>query len=50
MPRTPIEFSAAGVSVAPTRPPLLGEHTDEILNELGFDDAEIESLHKERVV
>jgi crotonobetainyl-CoA:carnitine CoA-transferase CaiB-like acyl-CoA transferase len=50
LPRTPIEFSAAGVSVAPTRPPLLGEHTDEILNELGFADAEIESLHKDRVV
>jgi crotonobetainyl-CoA:carnitine CoA-transferase CaiB-like acyl-CoA transferase len=50
LPRTPIEFSAADVSVAPIRPPLLGEHTDEILTELGFDDAEIESLHKERVV
>ena len=50
LPRTPIEFSAADVSVAPVRPPLLGEHTDEILTELGFDDAEIESLHKERVV
>ncbi|TDJ21552.1 MAG: CoA transferase [Gammaproteobacteria bacterium] len=50
LPRTPIEFSAADVLVAPSRPPLLGEHTDEILSDLGFDDAEIESLHKDRVV
>jgi crotonobetainyl-CoA:carnitine CoA-transferase CaiB-like acyl-CoA transferase len=50
LPRTPIEFSAAGVTAELARPPLLGEHTDEILSELGFDAAEIESLHDQRVV
>jgi len=30
--------------------PLLGEHTDEILAELGFDPAAIERLHADRVV
>ena len=33
-----------------TAPPLLGEHTDTILAELGYDDAEIDALHAERVV
>jgi crotonobetainyl-CoA:carnitine CoA-transferase CaiB-like acyl-CoA transferase len=31
-------------------PPLLGQHTDEVLRELGYTDAEIERLHKTEVV
>jgi crotonobetainyl-CoA:carnitine CoA-transferase CaiB-like acyl-CoA transferase len=50
LPRTPIEFSAPNMVRELTRPPTLGEHTDEILLELGFDRAEIALLHAERVV
>ena len=50
LPRTPIEFSAPNMTCELTRPPLLGEHTDEILLDLGFNRAEIELLHAERVV
>jgi crotonobetainyl-CoA:carnitine CoA-transferase CaiB-like acyl-CoA transferase len=50
LPRTPIEFSAPNVTRELTRPPLLGEHTDEILLELGFDRAEIDLLRADRVV
>ena len=50
LPRTPIEFSARDMTRELQRPPLLGEHTDEILLELGFAAAEIELLHRDRVV
>ncbi len=33
-----------------TPPPLLGEHTKPVLEELGYSDAEIERLRTERVV
>jgi crotonobetainyl-CoA:carnitine CoA-transferase CaiB-like acyl-CoA transferase len=40
-----------GRPVAPgSRPALLGEHTEEILRELGFDDAEVTELRKEGAV
>jgi crotonobetainyl-CoA:carnitine CoA-transferase CaiB-like acyl-CoA transferase len=46
---TPIELSATPGSYR--RPaPLLGEHTDEILASLGYDEGEIEALRRERVV
>ncbi len=50
MPRTPIEFSESETTVLMQRPPLLGEHTDEILLELGFDADEIATFRAERVV
>ena len=31
-------------------PPLLGEHTDEVLRAAGYADAEIESLREEKVI
>jgi crotonobetainyl-CoA:carnitine CoA-transferase CaiB-like acyl-CoA transferase len=50
MPRMPIEFSSSETTVPPQRPPLLGEHTEEILLELGFDADEIASFRAERLV
>ena len=38
----PIKLSASPTSI--TAAPLLGEHRDEILKELGYDDAEIRAL------
>ena len=37
-------------SVREDAPPLLGQHTDEVLAELGLDDAAIEALRKSGVV
>lgn len=37
-------------SVPASGPPALGQHTDEILNELGFDDAEIQRLRDEGAI
>ena len=50
LPRTPIEFSVEGMTRAIERPPLLGEHTDEVLDELGFSASEIAGLHEARIV
>jgi formyl-CoA transferase len=41
---SPIKFSDMDVEV--TGSPLLGEHTDEILTELGYDNEKIASMHK----
>ena len=32
------------------RPPLFAEHAREILHEMGFSDADIETLHKDGVI
>jgi crotonobetainyl-CoA:carnitine CoA-transferase CaiB-like acyl-CoA transferase len=45
----PFELSATPASVR-TPPPLLGEHTDAILAEIGYDPAAIAALHAEGVV
>jgi crotonobetainyl-CoA:carnitine CoA-transferase CaiB-like acyl-CoA transferase len=46
---TPIEYEKTPVSVRAVAPHV-GEHTDEILRELGYDDGEIEALHERHVV
>jgi crotonobetainyl-CoA:carnitine CoA-transferase CaiB-like acyl-CoA transferase len=46
---TPVKLHATPGNVR-RRPPTLGEHTDEILNELGFSKAEIAALKKEGAV
>jgi formyl-CoA transferase len=44
----PIKMSDSPTEV--TRSPLLGEHTDEVLAQLGYSAAEIEQLRTERVI
>jgi crotonobetainyl-CoA:carnitine CoA-transferase CaiB-like acyl-CoA transferase len=46
---TPVRFSASDVGIR-ARAPLLGEHTDPILRELGYDPAQIAELRKEGVI
>ncbi|MCG5235603.1 formyl-CoA transferase [Xanthobacter oligotrophicus] len=45
---SPIKFSDLSVEV--TGSPLLGEHTDEVLSELGYSADQIKSMHEGRVV
>ncbi len=45
---SPIKFSDMSVEV--TGSPLLGEHTDEVLAELGYSPEQIKSMHEGRVV
>ncbi|MDP6025721.1 MAG: CoA transferase [Pseudomonadales bacterium] len=49
LPRIPIEFSRIQRQKA-QRPPLLSEHTDEILGELGFSEDEIAGFREKRIV
>lgn len=46
---TPVKLSATPGCVR-TRPPLLGEHTDEVLHELGYSGDEIAAMKKEGAV
>lgn len=48
-PGNPIAFSDAE-RVPPTRGPSLGEHTAEILAEIGFSNTEVAALHDDRIV
>jgi crotonobetainyl-CoA:carnitine CoA-transferase CaiB-like acyl-CoA transferase len=47
--RTPIRLSQTPGEIS-MRPPLLGEHTQDILAGLGFGKAEVEALRKEGVI
>jgi 2-methylfumaryl-CoA isomerase len=49
VPGSPLSFSAYDRE-PPTRAPLLGEHTDAILHEIGYSDSEIGALHDAKVV
>ncbi|MFK7863619.1 MAG: CaiB/BaiF CoA transferase family protein [Pseudohongiellaceae bacterium] len=46
---TPVELSETPGEIR-KRPPTLGEHTEQIMNELGYSSAEIEQLRSKRVV
>ena len=45
---SPVKFSDLKVTVKPS--PVLGEHTDEVLGDLGYDKAGIAQLHEARAV
>ena len=45
---SPIKFSDMSVEI--TGSPLLGEHTDEVLAELGYDKSKIQALHTSKAV
>lgn len=45
----PVKFSDTPAAVE-TAPPLLGQHTDEVLAELGYDAERIAELHKDGIV
>jgi formyl-CoA transferase len=44
-----VELSATPATIR-TRAPTIGEHTDAILAELGFADAEIVDFHRRKIV
>lgn len=48
-PRNPLRFSN-DVSSLNGRPPLLGEHTEEVLAELSYEDSEVKALKEQGVV
>jgi crotonobetainyl-CoA:carnitine CoA-transferase CaiB-like acyl-CoA transferase len=45
-----VQFDAAGPDRVRRRAPHVGEHTDEVLRELGFDADEIDALHERAIV
>jgi crotonobetainyl-CoA:carnitine CoA-transferase CaiB-like acyl-CoA transferase len=47
--RTPVRMSASAIDVRATAPKL-GQHTDEILADLGYSSADIAALRRERVI
>jgi crotonobetainyl-CoA:carnitine CoA-transferase CaiB-like acyl-CoA transferase len=49
VPNLPVELTATPGGIR-ARPPLLGEHTDAILQRLGYSPAQIEEFRAARVV
>ena len=49
LPRLPVEIGAHDLGLR-RQPPMLGEHTREVLAELGIDDARIAELHAKGIV
>ena len=49
VPDLPVKLSVSGGGIT-HRPPLLGEHTDEVLHGLGYSSAEITALRNARVI
>ena len=47
--KTPVELSETPGEIR-TRPPTLGEHTDQLMEELGYSAGEISDLREKRVV
>ena len=47
--RTPVELSETPGEIR-TRPPTLGEHTDEIMKELGYSMEQIDELRENRII
>ena len=47
--RTPVDFSRVDTPIR-RRAPTLGEHTREVMRELGYEDDAIDGLHERRVV
>ena len=47
--RTPVELSETPGEIR-HRAPTLGEHTDELMRELGYSDNEIADLHANRII
>jgi len=46
---SPIKFSETPATMRKS-PPLMGEHTEEVLHELGYNDADIDGLRKDNVI
>ena len=49
IPGVPIKFSETPCAVEKPAP-ILGQHTDEVLKEFGFDDAKIAELHEHAAI
>jgi crotonobetainyl-CoA:carnitine CoA-transferase CaiB-like acyl-CoA transferase len=47
--RTPVELSETPGEIR-HRAPTLGEHTDELMRELGYSDNELADLHANRII
>lgn len=46
---TPVKYSVSKPSIR-TAPPTLGQHTDEVLTELGYSDEDVATMKSEGVI